>query len=180
MLSIATEPPTESCVQSSNSLPWRVLRVESGREFDIQRHMESRSIEAYLPTYSAMRRFTDRRPVPVTRVLFGGYIFCAIEDVDFQLALQVPRVIGMLRFGGKPAEIELAEMERIRAMASMPQTAPWDGLVTGDRVRLAAGPLRGTYGRVLSRKGQLQVIVEVELLSRWIKITVEGHQIERA
>jgi transcription antitermination factor NusG len=159
--------------------PWRVLRCQTGKEFDVEKHLSLRGIEPYLPTYKALKRFPDRRPVPIVKPLFFGYIFATYHESERHSVLTTPFVIDVLTFGQKQAEMEPEEMERLRAMGSIDSIEPWTKLENGARIRVTSGPLSGAVGRILSRKGGLQVVIEIAMLGRAAKCVVDGWEIER-
>lgn len=165
-------PPTE--------YPQRVLRCETGRELKVERELTMRGVSAFVPTYLHTRRFGRHKPETVTRPLFPGYVIAAFGEAEFSITLNTPYVYDRLRFGPRDAVIEESEMQRLRAMSDLAGLEPWQGIVTGDRVVVTAGPLSGAYGYLNSHKGATEVVIDVQFLGRVKPITVEGWQIEKA
>lgn len=173
--------PTAPIFASTYEYPWRVLRVETGRELDADKHLRLRGIETFLPTFTVTRRIAHNyfKPETVTRSLFPGYVMFAALPSRTNLAVTSPHVYEVLRFGREDAQVSESEMQRLSAL-TQEQAEPWERLETGQRIRVISGPLSGTEGRVLSRKGHLQIVVEIQMLARWIKVAVDGFSVEKA
>jgi transcription antitermination factor NusG len=159
---------------------YHVLRVETGKEFEAKKHLEYRGLEPFLPTYRHTKYFSDRRPVTTDRALFPSYMMVALSPCDVTLAITSPHVYDLLRFGMHEATIDSDEMDRIRVLGEMDGVEPWQLLTAGARVRLVDGPLRGAVGRILERKGQLQMAVEIEMFKQAARVTVDGWTLEAA
>ncbi len=73
-------------------------------------------------------------------------------------------------------------MDRIRAIAAsgtaMPE--PWEKIEVGQRVTVTAGPMRGAYGVLARRDGQMHLILQIEMLGRALSIPFEGPAVEAA
>lgn len=180
---LAAIPAPEATVHffERHSLPCRVVRVETGLEFEAQRHLLSRGVKTFCPTYKFTQRFSDRKPVVVLKALFGGYIFGAFAAPDRDLVVSAPKVMDILRTDGREdAVIDELEMQRLRAMSDLAGTEPWERLVEGQNIRVCSGPLAGTYGKLLKRAGETSLIVEVSMLNRFVRTKIDGWSIEKA
>jgi transcription antitermination factor NusG len=181
MLSALPEPTIQPSFIERYSLPWRALRVETGKEFHVGRHLSYRGVEPFLPTYRTLRRFPaeqNKKPEYVVKPLFQSYIFAAWAVSDLRAVLQAPGVIDVLKCDGRMVELEPAEMERLRALGTMVGVEPWQRIVEGARIMVTEGPLRGAIGRLLKRNSTVEVLIEVEVLGRACKVSLEGWQIE--
>ena len=163
----------------ATSHPWRVLRVETGHELQARRGLEDRQIDCYLPTFQQVRRYGRHKPETITRALFPGYLFSRFSHETFSLTLNAPRIIDLLRFGARAAEIEPDEMTRIQTLASLESAQPWERLAEGDPVRIIDGPLRGNVGRLIQRRSQTCVAVEIQMLNRGVSVVVESWALAR-
>lgn len=179
MLSALAETPTIPASFTARDYPWRVLRCETSREIEANRHLEYRGVTTYLPTFQLIRRWSHRSPETITKALFSGYVFICAPDADMNLAITSPHVYELLRFGREDAVIDAEELLRIQALSQM-AAEPWTQIAPGAPIRVIAGPLRGFTGRLISHKSKLEVGLEIEMLNRWIKTSVEGYQIEPA
>lgn len=92
------------------ALPWRVLRVKTGREFEVSNSLDGMGFETYCPKLVCTRKFKISQKIAsqnYTRAMFDGYTIARIEPdarldrlarrgllyhVFFQHALSEPQV----------------------------------------------------------------------------------------
>lgn len=88
-------------------------------------------------------------------------------------------VIDVVRAGRDPAPVPLNEMEAIQRVVQTPlYTEPYARLVTGQRVRLSAGPLAGLTGKLMEVRRNLRLAVSVELLQRSVLVEIDRDWVE--
>jgi transcription antitermination factor NusG len=180
MLASLAERTFQPGFAAEQNFQWRVLRVETAREIEAQRHLERRGVRSYLPTFAQIRRpsrRSHRKLEIVTRSLFPGYVFCAFGAAQFSLTLNSPHVIGLLRFGREDAVIDDIEMQRIQSLTAL-AAEPWAKLVAGDPIRVVNGPLCGSVGRVIQHKPPMEISIEIQMLGRQVKLVVDGFSVE--
>jgi transcription antitermination factor NusG len=107
--------------------------------------------------------------------LFPGYLFSRFDIADRLRVLNCPGVSRIVGAGNAPVPIEDGEVDAIRTLvASKVALTPWPYLRTGQRVRLAHGPLAGLEGLVIrAPEGGLRVVVSVTLLQRSVAAEIE-------
>jgi len=94
--------------------------------------------------------------------------------VDRLRVLQVPSVARLVGFNGHLAALPDAEIEGLKnGLASGVRAEPHPFLTDGRRVRIKAGPLEGREGILLRRKGNLRVVLSIELIQRSIVVDVD-------
>lgn len=133
--------------------------------------LQFRRINHYLPLYSTVHRWSDRRK-QVTLPLFPGYLFVRIPAAaaDRQAVLSVP---GAAYFVGNSA-VSDPEIEAVKKLTA--SDSPWQEhpfLQTGMRVRLHGGALDGTEGIFLKRKGKGQLVISIDALQRSLSVIVD-------
>jgi transcription antitermination factor NusG len=156
--------------------PWYVLRVQTGREINVLHQLEKRRIEAYVPQYTELKRASHRRPEPIIRPLFPGYVLARFRFERRMDALQNPGVIGFVAFGDQPAAVEHSEIESIRQMVASGLAKPFDQrlkFAKGQKVRVTSGPLTGARGTLVKIKHQFRVVVMVDMLGRGVSAEVD-------
>ena len=105
--------------------------------------------------------------------LFPGYLFCRFGRSQSIAVRQTPGVVDVVGFAGRPAAISDEEIQSIRTTTeSGHRVQPWAYPVAGDRVRIDCGPLAGVRGVVLRDKGEIRVIVSIELLQRSVAVEI--------
>src|SRR5882757_3769893 len=152
---------------------WYAAYTCANHEKRVREQLEQRSIESYLPVYEAVRRWKDRR-MRLQLPLFPGYVFVRMALVDRLRVLQVPSVVRLIGFNGHLAALPDAEIEGLKnGLASGVRAEPYSFLTNGRRVRIKAGPLEGREGILLRRKGNLRVVLSIELIQRSIVVDVD-------
>ena len=134
----------------------------------------ARDVEHFLPLYSSVRRWKDRR-VQLELPLFPGYVFVRLALCDWLRVVQIPSVVRLVGFGALPTVLPDKEMEIMRAGLSQSLRAePHSFLTVGRRVRITGGPFTGLEGILKKRKSNLRVIVSLELIQRSVAVEVEA------
>ena len=152
---------------------WFALTVKHQHERRVETALARAGVRAFLPMYRTRRQWADRLQeldVPY----FPGYVFGRFSIKDKIQVLDTPGVSRIVGFGGVPAPLPDNEIEAIRAAvdSSLP-ARPWPYLQPGNRVRVAAGPLRGIEGVLLREKGGVRLLLGVELLQRWLAVEID-------
>ncbi|MGH9728165.1 MAG: transcription termination/antitermination NusG family protein, partial [Candidatus Acidiferrales bacterium] len=93
---------------------WYAAYTCANHEKRVAAELECRTIEHFLPVYSSTRRWKDRR-VKLELPLFSGYVFVRLSLCNRLRVLQIPSVVQLVGFGGKPAALPDEEMEILRA-----------------------------------------------------------------
>jgi transcription termination/antitermination protein NusG len=159
--------------QHTGDRGWYAVQVWTGRETFCADHLRTRGQDVFLPCYTEHRRWSDRIK-KINRALFAGYVFCRFS---LQTALDVLTTPGVIRIVGTregPLRVPDDEIETIKRIVEMRLVAePWRFLQSGQRLRLEAGPLRGTEGIVLTIKNRHRLIVAIPLLQRSIAVEVD-------
>ncbi len=152
--------------------PWFALTVKPQHERAVEQGLLSKGLEAYLPLYETVRRWSDRSKT-VRLPLFTGYVFCRLDRVSRTSALRVPGARSLVCFGSEPAPIPHTEIDHVRKMLrSGYPVSPWPFLRVGDRVYVSSGPLAGLDGILLRFANRCCVVVSMELLQRSVAVVV--------
>jgi transcription antitermination factor NusG len=126
-----------------------------------------------LPTYRAIRRWSDRRK-ELDLCLFPGYVFCRFSYEERLLVLGTPAITSIVGFAKTPAPVPDSEIDAIQAMVKSGRALqPWPYLRAGDRVRIDEGCLQGLSGALVREKDRWRVVVNVELLHRSVAVEVD-------
>ncbi len=152
---------------------WYAAYTKPRHEKNVRRECERRSIDCFLPTYEVVRRWKDRRK-QIELPLFPGYIFVRISRLRQLNVLQVPSVISLVGFGGIPTSLRDEEIATLqKGLAAGVSVKPHPYLLTGRRVRIISGPLAGSEGVLVRRKGNLRVVLSLDLLRRSIAVDAD-------
>lgn len=162
-------------------LGWFCLRATGRREHLAALNLARRNaIEAFAPRIRVRRELRAGGVRTATEALFPGYLFAR-----FQYPEQVRRVVsttdvlGLVAFGGPPPRLDDGTIAHLRCHATPAAAAPLSPVFEeGDWVRVAAGCLRGTEGRVRApAAGHDRVCVLLCLLGHEVEISLPGDQL---
>lgn len=155
---------------------WFVVYTRARHEKSLARHLHSNSLSFYLPLvekemFIRGRRFCSQLPV------FGGYLFYFGQAPDDVRRLAPYCVSAVL-----PVEDQLRLHEELKSIetlisAGTPMTVE-GRLITGQKVRVKSGALKGLEGTILRRKSSCRLLVSVNYLQQGISVEIEDFMVE--
>ena len=162
---------------------WYALRSKPRKEEVLWQQLVAREVEVFFPRIKV-------HPVnPRSRKLlpyFPGYmfVFADLEAVGSSTFNWMPHAIGLVSFDGEPASVpeNLIHMvqKRVEEIAAAGGEF-YDGLKSGDPVRISSGPFSG-YEAIFDTRlpGTERVRVLIQMLSdRNIPVELKAGQVER-
>ncbi len=153
---------------------WYVAYTCPHHEKRVAAELGAREVEHFLPLYSSVRRWKDRR-VQLELPLFPGYVFVRLALRDRLRVVQIPSVVRLVGFGGLPTSLSDEEMEILRAgLLHSLRAEPHPFLTVGRRVRITSGPFAGLQGILKRKKSNFRVVVSLELIQRSVAVDVEA------
>jgi transcription antitermination factor NusG len=158
---------------------WFAAYTCANHEKRVVQHFEARDVEHFLPLYTSVRRWKDRR-VQLELPLFPGYVFVRIALVLRLRVLEVPGVVHLVGFNGQPYPLEEREIESLRkGIMNASRIEPHPYLSVGSRVRIKRGPLAGVEGNLVRKKNTYRVVLSLDLIARSAAVEVDFTDIER-
>ncbi len=152
---------------------WYAAYTCANHEKRVAAELGMREVEHFLPLYSSVRRWKDRR-VQLELPLFPGYVFVRLALRDRLCVLQIPSVVRLVGFHGLPTPLPDEEMEILRSgLCQSLRAEPHPFLTVGRRVRITNGPFAGLEGVLKRKKSSLRVVVTVELIQRSVAVDVD-------
>src|SRR5713101_1297190 len=143
---------------------WYAAYTCAKHEKRVSTELGMRKVENFLPIYSSVRRWKDRR-VRLELPLFPGYVFVRLALRDRLRVVQIPSVVRLVGFNGHPAPLPDDEMEALRnGLARGLRVEPHPYLTVGRRVRIVSGPLKGIEGMLVRKKGALRLILSINAI----------------
>jgi transcriptional antiterminator RfaH len=157
---------------------WYALRTKPRKEEFVCRQLRTQGFETFYPRLKVNP--VNPRASKV-RPYFPGYLFVSadIEAVGRSTFQWMPHALGLVNFGDEPASVPEnlihALQKRVEEIAAAGGEV-FDGLHSGDVVRITDGPFRG-YEAIFDARlpGNERVRVLLELLSNQRKIPIELH-----
>jgi len=156
---------------------WYAAYTCANHEKRVAEQLGLRSVEHFLPTYKTIRRWKDRR-VHLQMPLFPGYVFVRLALVDRLSVLRVPSVVRLVGINGHPSALPNSEIAALKkCLACDLRVEPHPYLITGMRVRIAAGALAGYEGILVRRKGHVRVVISIELVKKSAAVEVDASEL---
>jgi transcription antitermination factor NusG len=153
---------------------WYAIYTRANHEKRVAAELHARTVEHFLPLYSSVRRWKDRR-VSLELPLFPGYVFVRLALCERLRVVQIPSVVRLVGFNGTPAALPDTEIEIMRSgFSERLRAEPHPFLTAGRRVRIIAGPFRGLEGMLKKKKNNLRVVVSLNLIQRSIAVDVDA------
>jgi transcription antitermination factor NusG len=159
--------------EHSDVQSWYATYTNPRHEKLVAQQMEARHIESFLPLYRSVRRWKDRRK-QLELPLFPGYVFVRISLRERLRVLNLPGVIHIVTFNGRPAVLPESDIESLReGLSKNAVVQPHPYLKVGRRVRVMAGPMYGIEGILVRRKEKFRVVINIDLLMRSVAVEVD-------
>ena len=153
---------------------WYAAYTCANHEKRVAAELGARDVEHFLPLYSSMRLWKDRR-VQLQLPLFPGYVFVRLAVRDRQHVVQIPSVVRLVGFGGLPTALPDTEVDIMRSGLSQSLCAePHPFLTVGRRVRITGGPFAGLEGILKRKRSNLRVVVSLALIQRSVSVEVSA------
>jgi len=181
MLATELDPihPTENLDNSACfDTPWYAAYTCPRHEKYVAHQLAERQVGSFLPLYSSVRRWKDRRK-RIDLPLFPGYVFVQITEQNRIDVLRLPGVVQLVCFQGKPAPIAASEIDALRRGTSgsiVVQPHPY--LKEGRRVRIVSGPMIGNEGIFVRRKQQSRLDISISAIQRSVAVEIGEADVE--
>jgi transcription antitermination factor NusG len=157
---------------------WYAAYTSANHEKRVAEQMGVRGVEHFLPLYASVRQWKNGR-VTLQQPLFPGYVFVRMALREKLRVQQIPGVARLVGFDGTPAALPEEEIEALRrSLSTGVRAEPHPYLAMGRRVRIKSGSLAGREGILLRRKGQLRVVISIELIQRSVAVDAEAADLE--
>jgi len=157
---------------------WFAAYTSPRHEKYVSRQMERRGIQNFLPLYKSIRRWKDRRK-ELDLPIFPGYLFVRMALRERLSVLQVPGVVQLVSFQGRPAPLPDADIEMLqRQLLQCGAAQPHPFLTVGRRVRVTNGPLTGMEGILARKKDKFRVVLSIELIQRSVAVEIDLSDVE--
>lgn len=157
---------------------WYAIYTVHKHEGSVLRHLEVRAIEAFFPTYEAVRLWKNRQRVKIPMPLFPGYLFARIVELDYVKVLRCPGVVRLVGNRCGPFPIADSVIELLRASVAEKRIEPHRELVVGERVRVKSGPMQGIEGVLTRKDNSWRFVLTIESINQHAAIKMEAENLE--
>jgi transcription antitermination factor NusG len=157
---------------------WYAIYTRASHEKRVAAELDARTVEHFLPLYSSVRRWKDRR-VTLDLPLFPGYLFVRIALCERLRVVQIPSVVRLVGFNGLPTALPDVDMEIMRSgLSERLRAEPHPFLTVGRHVRIVSGPLAGFEGILRRKKNNFRFVVSIELIHRAFAVDVDAADVQ--
>ncbi len=165
-------------IGSTQQARWYAAYTCVRHEKKVACQLSERRVDCFLPLYRSLRQWKDRRK-ELELALFPGYIFVHMKEQQHLTVVQLPSVVSLVSFQGRPTMIPESEIDFLRrGLSGQARVEPHPYLTIGCRVRVTHGPLVGTEGILERRKDSYRVVLSIHLLKRSVAVEVDESAIE--
>jgi transcription antitermination factor NusG len=158
---------------------WFAVWTRSRHEQAVRGQLETKRIDAFLPTITKWSRWKDRKK-KIDWPLFPGYCFARFDPDDALTVLKCSGVVNIVSFEGRPAPIPDYELDSLRLLvASDFQFDPCPLIKEGMMVEVAHGPLRGVVGRLMRKdQARARLVLAVDLIGQAVSVEVDAADVK--
>jgi transcription antitermination factor NusG len=153
---------------------WYALYTMPRTEKKVAERLESRGFSIYLPMYTTIRQWSDRKK-KIQLPLIPGIVFIYTSLVGLSAALQCAGVVRVVRYLRKPARIRDYEINNLRVLLHEPnsvQLCEDVDIAIGIPVQVVQGAFFGVIGTCVRRQGRHHLVVSIESLNRQLELTL--------
>ena len=153
---------------------WFAVWTRSRHEQVVRQQLETKGIEAFLPTITRWSRWKDRKK-KIDWPLFPGYCFARFVPDSGLTVLKCVGVVNIVSFEGKPAPIPDHEVEGIRRLVTSElQYDPCPLIHEGMMVEVVHGALKGVIGRLVRKGSHARLVLSVDLIGQAVSVEVDA------
>lgn len=157
---------------------WYAVYTIVRHEKSVSAALVQKDIDTFLPIKEVVNRWKDRNK-KVHIPLFPGYLFVNTTLENRIRILNTRGVIKILGVNGIPSPIPSEQIKSIKyILESNLICDPWPYLTEGKDVVVIRGPLEGTSGKIIERRGECRLILSVDLIKRSVSVEVDIEDVE--
>ncbi|GJM15351.1 MAG: transcription termination factor NusG domain protein [Thermodesulfobacteriota bacterium] len=157
---------------------WYVVYTIVRHEKSVNAALTDKEVDTFLPIKKTISRWKDRMK-EVHIPLFPGYLFVNSSLEDRLKILNTRGVIKILGVNGFPTPVPSEQIEIIKTILEKDLNCdPWPYMTEGKEVIVIRGPLEGTSGKIVERRGECRLILSVDLIKRSVSVEVDIDDVE--
>lgn len=158
---------------------WYVVQTKPRSEKLVQRQIQLKGIEVFLPMHEKIRIWADRKK-KIQVPLFSGYVFVHANEKERVDAISgTTGAIRYIFFENKPAVISRREIELIHQALMEPEKISIENkkISKGDVIEINHGIFKGMKGFVNDLRGKYKLTVNLEELSFSFSIILNSNEV---
>lgn len=155
---------------------WWVAHTKSRNEKALAHDLINREISYFLPMTWNVRRHRGRK-IKSLLPLFTGYVFFCGDEKQRLEVLRTHRVANLIEVSDQDRLVkELAQINQ--ALSAGADLAPHNYMAKGQRCRVITGPLEDLEGIVVTTKGTMRLILQIDMLGQAASVEVDTNMVE--
>lgn len=158
---------------------WFALYTKSRHEKLVDRELQKKGLETFLPLRKVTRDWSDRKKI-IEEPLFKGYLFV---HMPLKERFTVLNTVGAVRFIGKsagePVAVPEKELLTVRQFIEQEiQIDPFPYLKEGDKVYVRSGPFKGAEGFIVRKDRHCRLVISLDMLMQSVSVVIDEACIE--
>jgi transcription antitermination factor NusG len=174
-----TQADLEDDERRWNTTRWYAVYTRSRHEKLVDRELNKKGIETFLPLRKVMHHWSDRKKI-IEEPLFKGYLFV---HTSLHNRLTILNTVGAVCLVGRsmaePLEVPEKELFAVRRFVEKEiQIDPFPYLKIGERVYIRSGPFKGVEGFVVRKDKHCRLVISLDLLMQSVSIQIDEACVE--
>lgn len=159
---------------------WYPVYTHSKAEKKAHQALLNKGIETYLPLRREIKQWSDRKKW-VDEPFIKSYLFVRIKQTEQMEVLMTKGIARFIYFGGKVASMPDRQIVDLRLLlaSAFDVEITEENLLSGEKIKIKAGPLKGMAGEIVSYRSQKQLALRLENLGCSLIVQVPASMIER-
>jgi transcriptional antiterminator RfaH len=150
-------------------MKWFVIYTKPNHELKVAEGMSSIGIQAYCPTFTQIKQYSDRKK-KIQKPLLTSYVLVQLHEQDRPKVFSIPGVVRYLFWLGKPAVVREEEIDLLKKnLTGIFDEAVISKLSIGKEYTIPSGPFKGQSGII---KNVLKNKLRLELPSLGLFVTL--------
>ncbi len=163
----------------SDKRQWYPVVTNPRAEKKAHELLEKKGIESYLPLKKTLKYWSDRKKW-VYEPLIKSYLFVNISEREITEVLMTRGVARFIYFSGRKAsmpESQIRELKLLLASEAEFEVTERE-FKKGQRVRVAAGPLKDITGELIDFQSQKKLVIRIGDTGQSILVQVSSNVLE--
>ena len=165
-----------------SDLKWFAVYTHSRAEKKVNERAMNAGFETFLPLVTKVQQWSDRKK-KVEVPLINSYVFVHTSKNNLNTILNIPGVLNILKYLGKPAIVKDVEIANLKVVVNAEDVeinviGSMD-LTKGENVEVLKGPFAGLLAKCIDFAGKHRVIIELEALRSCIEVNLPLNSIRK-
>lgn len=159
---------------------WYAAYTRSRAEKKVAQELEESGIDHYLPLITTIRQWSDRKK-KVIIPLIRSYIFVHITRREHLPVLEIPGVVKIIHFCGRPVPIPEWQIRNLKILlgSEVPISTDTRRYIRGEEVQISQGSLKGLRGKIIRVRGGHKLVITINALDYNLTIDINPAFVEK-